>query len=129
MKDALGHGSNANGLHSATINELPAKMTKAHFQVIAQRLQSAHPGANASPEALAEHSALISQYADRLALSNPRFDRQRFIEAVSGKGVRMSSRQSSLDNAAKKIDRAGARASKRTHRDGFKTAYRGGSET
>ena len=60
MKDALGHGSDGNGSHSGAINNLPAKMTKAHFEVIAAQLRAAH----ASPEevnAMAARLASVSR--------------------------------------------------------------------
>lgn len=112
MKDAKGHGSDA-GVHSAQINALPAKMTKAHFQVIAERLRSAQPGANATPEEHAAHAALVGQYADKLATTNPGFNRQRFMEAIGGK-VTKTSRASSLSNAAAKIDRMSSRGAYKT---------------
>lgn len=102
MKDALGHGSNANGAHSVQINNLPAKMGRAHFEVIANMLKSGKPADNAST---AEHTA------DKLATTNPGFNRQRFIEAAAGKGNNRS-RQSSRDNASRQLIRVGSRGSR-----------------
>jgi hypothetical protein len=122
MKDALGHGSNANGgtasvyhrgafrsaasmsapsrklaeaaqgkaqaamakidngLHSGGINGLPP-LERRHYEEIAATL--ATQGKTADPAA---HSARVSAYANHLATTNPQFNRQRFIEAASGKG-------------------------------------------
>lgn len=102
MKDALGHGSTA-GVHSAGINNLPAKMTKAHFQVIAQMLRDSAPGADASPADHADHAAKVAAYADKLSTTNPGFNRQRFTDAVTSGKITMGSRQSSLDNAKAQI--------------------------
>lgn len=96
-KDALGHGSDGNGAHSGQINKLPSKMTKAHFEVIAQQLREA----KATPEQVAD-------MASRLATTNPGFNRDRFIAAVTSGTVTMGSRQSSKDNAARQLSRGGA---------------------
>lgn len=105
MKDAKGHGSDANGLHSSLLNNLPSKMTKAHFEVIAKMLRDAAPGANATPVEHAAHAALVSSAADRLATTNPGFNRQRFTDAVTTGTVKMGSRQSSKDNAQAQLAR------------------------
>lgn len=93
-KDALGHGSDSNGSHSGAINNLPAKMTKAHFEVIAQQLRAA----KASPEE-------VNAMAARLATTNPGFNAKRFADAVNTGTVKMGSRQSAKDNASAKLTR------------------------
>lgn len=115
MKDARGHGSNShggthstgfgqfhvkgrpvkadqvaraqkamasidNGIHSGQINALPP-LERRHYEVMAMEL--ARQGNNAADRDA--HSKRISTYADRLASTNPQFNRQRFIEAASGK--------------------------------------------
>jgi hypothetical protein len=106
MKDALGHGSEQRGgVHSTPINNLPAKMTKAHFQIIAQMLRDSAPGADASEEEKAGHMATVNAYAAKLATTNPGFNRQRFMDAVTSGKVKMPSRQSSFDNAKAQIMR------------------------
>jgi hypothetical protein len=111
MKDAKGHGSDTKGTHAEMINNLPGKMNRAHFEVIANMLKSEKPADDAPT---AEHTAFqtkLSAYADKLATTNPGFNRQRFIEAAVGK-VNPRSRQSSRDNASRQIMRAGSRGSR-----------------
>jgi hypothetical protein len=94
-KDALGHGSESGGgTHAAAIAALPAKMTKAHFEVIAQQLREA----KASPEE-------VSAMASRLAMTNPGFNAQRFSDAVNTGTVKMGSRASSKANASAQLGR------------------------
>lgn len=68
-----------NGIHSGQINSLPA-LQKRHYYNIATTL--AEQGKTADP---AEHSRRVTEYANRLSTTNPQFNRQRFIEAASGK--------------------------------------------
>jgi len=82
-KDAKGHGSNP-GEHSAGITKLP-KLGKAHFQVIAQHLFGQKPQDPNDAKANASFSDRISAAADKLEMTNPGFNRTRFIEAAVGK--------------------------------------------
>jgi hypothetical protein len=90
MKDPLGHGSNA-GAHSQGIQGKVPRLTRAHFEHIAETLRSS----NADD---AKISAVISQ----LKLTNPGFNADRFRAAVKGdsKGQGRKSRASSRANAA-----------------------------
>jgi len=95
MKDALGHGSDGgNGSHSGPINNLPTKMTKAHFEVIAANLRAS----KASPDE-------VNAMAARLATTNPGFNAKRFADAVNSGTVKMGSRSSSKANAAAQLGR------------------------
>ena len=91
MKDALGHGSDA-GAHSLGITNLPKKLNRAHFELIAEHLRNT----KASPEQVAAAAA-------HLAMTNPGFNAARFTAAVNGdsKGQGLKSRASSRSNAAK----------------------------
>lgn len=88
MKDPLGHGSNA-GEHSTGIQGKVPRLTRAHFEHIAEGLKGA------SEEKI---TAVIS----RLKLTNPQFNADRFRAAVMGdsKGQGLKSRASSRANAA-----------------------------
>lgn len=107
MKDALGHGSNPHGTHSEGIlQSLPKRLTRAHFELIAESLRAEAPKDPNDQAAHAAYSARISAAADRLAQTNPAFDRGRFISAVAGKSSGLRSRAKSRDNASKKASRA-----------------------
>lgn len=90
MKDPLGHGSNA-GTHSTGIQGKVPRLTRAHFEHIAEGLRGA------SDEKIA---SVVSQ----LKLTNPNFNAERFTAAVKGdsKGQGLKSRASSRANAAKR---------------------------
>lgn len=90
MKDRLGHGSNA-GEHASGIQGKVPRLTRAHFEHIAEQLRSS----NASPDKV---TSVISQ----LKLTNPGFNADRFRAAVMGdsKGQGLKSRASSKANAA-----------------------------
>jgi hypothetical protein len=115
-KDALGHGSDGNGAHSGAINKLPAKMTKAHFEVIAQNLRESH----ATPDQ-------INEMAGRLALTNPGFNRDRFVAAVTTGAVKMGSRASSKANAAAKLGRMNKLTPVQSENQPFKSRFKSGS--
>jgi hypothetical protein len=109
MKDALGHGSDERGgkqaavsskaaaalkgIHSGQIDKLP-DLQRRHFQEIAATLlASAPPGFAAggfpdktANDAVKAYSARVSDVADKLATTNPEFNRGKFIEAAYGKG-------------------------------------------
>jgi len=109
-KDALGHGSNPQGTHSATIAKLP-KMGRAHFEQIAANLLASKPADESNRSANEAFSARLSAAADKLATTNPGFNRNRFIAAASGnvKGQGRKSRASSRANAAGKANRVFAK--------------------
>lgn len=83
MKDRLGHGSNP-GTHSAGIVKLP-KLGRAAFQQIAQNLFGQKPQDPNDLKANTAFSDRLTAAADKLAMTNPGFNRQKFIEAASGK--------------------------------------------
>lgn len=120
MKDALGHGSEANGAHSMQINNLPAKMTRAHFEQIAASLRAQAPQGKAgnfvdpndprNPQSNAAwdaHNARVSAMADHLATTNPGFRRDLFVKASQpGTAYKdRSTRTITKTNAAKKLKR------------------------
>lgn len=88
MKDPLGHGSNA-GEHSTGIQQRVPKLTRAHFEHIAESLRGAD-------------DAKIASVVSQLKLTNPNFNAARFTAAVKGdtKGQGLKSRASSRANAA-----------------------------
>lgn len=110
-KDALGHGSNGNGMDhqidiaakhgvpTAHLTGAPAQMTRAHFEQIASQLRSA-PDAG-SPA----HSARVSAVADQISSSNPNFRRDLFVKASSPTGgyKDRSTRSITKTNASKKL--------------------------
>lgn len=99
MKDALGHGSNPNGLHSAMINALPAKLGRRHFEQIAEQLRSQ---ALIDP---AGHAARVSAMADHLSTTNPQFRRDLFVKASQPDTTyrNKSTRSVTRNNAAKQL--------------------------
>lgn len=105
MKDALGHGSNP-GTHAAGIANLPKKLTRAHFEQIAENLLKTKPADESDRAANAAFSARLTAAADHLSTTNPGFNRNRFIAAASGnvKGSGLRSRASSRANASKKAN-------------------------
>lgn len=117
-KDAKGHGSDGNGAHSGAINNLPAKMTRAHFEQIAATLRAQAPQGAAksfvdpndprNPQSNAAwdaHNARVNAMADHLATTNPGFRRDLFVKAsqpnTSYKDK--STRDVTKNNAAKKL--------------------------
>lgn len=113
MKDAKGHGSDA-GLHAAGISGLPKKLTRAHFEQIAENLLKTKPADESDRAANEAFSARLSAAADHLATTNPGFNRNRFIAAASGniKGSGLRSKASSRTNASKKANNVYDRLSK-----------------
>ena len=101
-KDALGHGSETGGgTHAAAISQLPAKMTRAHFEQIAAQLRTQ---AGTDP---AGHDARVSQMADHLSTTNPGFRRDLFVKA-SQPGTAYKDRSTKTitkTNAAKKLNK------------------------
>jgi hypothetical protein len=67
-----------NGIHSQTINDLP-QMQRRHYENIAAELKAQ----GASAKSSVDHGSRVRQYADRLATTNPLFNRQRFISAAT----------------------------------------------
>lgn len=100
-KDALGHGSDSNGTHSMQINNLPAKMTRAHFEQIAAGLRDQ---ATKDP---AGHDARVNTMADHLSTTNPGFRRDLFVKASQPNTSYKdrSTRDVTKNNAAKKLGR------------------------
>jgi hypothetical protein len=108
MKDALGHGSNERGgkqaavsakaaavlkgIHAGQIDKLP-DLQRRHFQEIAATLLASAPSGfqaggfpdKAANDAIKAYSARVSDVADKLATTNPEFNRGKFIEAAYGK--------------------------------------------
>jgi PBP1b-binding outer membrane lipoprotein LpoB len=115
-KDAQGHGSDGKGAHSGTIDKLPSKMTKAHFEVIAQQLRDA----KASPEQ-------VTAMAARLATTNPGFNAQRFADAVNSGTVKMGSRASSKANASTQLGRMNKPTPVQSENAPFKSRFKRGS--
>jgi hypothetical protein len=72
------HGKIDNGIHSQTINDLP-QMQRRHYENIAAELKAQ----GASAKSSVDHGSRVRQYADRLATTNPLFNRQRFISAAT----------------------------------------------
>ena len=105
MKDAKGHGSDSHGgatdadriaasrlalranesaAHQQGVQKIgtpvPA-MQQRHFQMIADTLAAHKSQVRTDPIA---HSALVGMFADRLAQSNPKFNKQMFTKAAGG---------------------------------------------
>lgn len=108
MKDRLGHGSNA-GEHASGIQKSVPRLTRAHFEHIAEQLLATKPRDESDRAANEAFSARLSAAADKLSGTNPGFNRNRFIAAASGnvKGQGLKSRASSKANASKRAQNFG----------------------
>ena len=62
-------------------------MTRKDFQLIAEVLAASQPGhGNTELDAQADtHDSVVIGFADRLATTNPNFDRDRFVAVATGK--------------------------------------------
>jgi len=107
-KDARGHGSEARGgttpvqsenqpfksrlsgpsfldphdpraAHQSGVDQVGRTMTRQHFNLIASTLAQHAQQVRTDPHA---HNALVSSFADKLAGTNPNFDRDRFKDAA-----------------------------------------------
>jgi hypothetical protein len=92
----------AKGSHAQSIDKLPGKMTRAHFELIASNLRSQ---AASDP---AGHNARVSAMADKLATTNPGFKRDLFVKASQpDTSYKNQSTSFSLGNASKSLSRSG----------------------
>lgn len=64
-----------NGAHSGAINALPA-LQRRHYENIAATLKAQGVGVDAD-----KHAERVANYASRLSMTNPQFNRGRFIKA------------------------------------------------
>lgn len=60
-----------------------AKMTRKHFQFIAETLKWSRPDADAPPIAHAQWNLIVDEFSRDLCRSNPQFDPTKFREACN----------------------------------------------
>lgn len=58
-----------------------------HYRVIAAAFSKVKPGDSASINEIAQHTAGSKEMARLFAADNPRFDRERFLEACNGRPI------------------------------------------